>query len=324
VVNESRYYQCSQGPDQWLDQAPINKESELGIQLTNPLYSTLQPHKQHYRIMGHDHVGITSGTKKLTQFRGSNVVIVYTTRKNSYGRFMWMPLPKLPLSQRDLALITIEQKRAIDNRFTEEECLMEPQQFREIVMEMTIQNGFDSFVRLLNLSCKKSYFRKRCMIFVVSIVSDIEMDKLRKRKSSISIDVNQEKVFEISNENIQNPHIARTVVFRGHFFSTNCHIGMDEIALVMAAHATSFQRTRTTNLDTFHMIQERQSNMASRSMGVCGNASEHHYFNDECTNNSLVPLTSPSMNMIFHVTEQVQDSSGQVLIRAPLGARAYP
>jgi hypothetical protein len=49
-----------------------------------------------------------------------------------------MPLPKLPLVQRNFALITIEQKREIDDRFTEEECLMEPQEFREIVMEMTI------------------------------------------------------------------------------------------------------------------------------------------------------------------------------------------
>ncbi len=215
MVNGSRYYQCRQGPDQWLDQAPINKESELGIQLTNPLYSTWQPHKQHYCTNCHYHVGIISGTKKLTQFRGGDVVIVYTTRKNSYGRFMWMPLPKTPLGQRDFALIIIKQKRETDNRFTEDECLMEPQEFREIVMEMTIQNGFDSFVRLINLSCGNG---KRCMIFVVSIVSDIKMDKLRKRKSSIAINVDQEKVFEISNENIQDPHITGNVVFRGQNF----------------------------------------------------------------------------------------------------------
>ena len=183
VVNGSRYYQCRQGPDQWLDQAPINNESELGIQLTKPLYSMWQQHKQHYFTKCHDHVGIISGTKKLTQFRGSDVVIVYTTRKNSYGRFMWMPLPKTPLGQCDFALITIEQKREIDNRFTEEECLMEPQEFREMIIEMMTQKGFDSFVRLLILSCGKSYFGKRCMIFVVSIVSDTDMDKLRRTKS---------------------------------------------------------------------------------------------------------------------------------------------
>jgi hypothetical protein len=75
---------------------------------------------------------------------------------------------------------------------------------------------------------------------MVSIVSDIEMDKLSERKSSIAIDVDQEKVIEISNENIQDPHIAGTDVFRGQSFSTNCHIGMDEIVLIMAAYPTSF------------------------------------------------------------------------------------
>jgi hypothetical protein len=79
---------------------------------------------------------------------------------------------------------------------------------------------------------------------------------------------------------------------------------MDEIALVMAAYPTSFERKQTSNLGTFHMIQERQSNMASRSMGKCGNTSEHHYFNERCTNTSLVPLTSPFMNMINYLTRQ--------------------
>jgi hypothetical protein len=87
------------------------------------------------------------------------------------------------MGQRDFELITIEQKRDIDDRFTGEECLMEPQEFREMVIEMMTQNGFDSFVRLLILSCGKSYFGKRCMIFVVSIVSDTDMDKLRRTKS---------------------------------------------------------------------------------------------------------------------------------------------
>ena len=137
-----------------------------------------------------------------------------------------------------------------------------------MVIEMTIHNGFDSFVRLLVLSCGKSHFGKRCMMFVISIVSNIEMDILRRKKSTIRIDVDPEKVFEIANKNIQDPHIDGTVVFRGQFFSTNCHIGMDDVALVMAAYPTTFQRSITKNLGTFHMIQERQSNMASRSMGV--------------------------------------------------------
>ena len=36
------------------------------------------------------------------------------------------------------------------------------------------------------------------MIFVVSIISDIKMDKLRKRKSSIAINVDQEKVLRFA------------------------------------------------------------------------------------------------------------------------------
>ncbi len=54
--------------------------------------------------------------------------------------------------------------------------------------------------------------------------------------------------------------------------------------------------------------------MASRSMDMCGNTSEHYYFNEKCTNTSLVPLTSPFINMINYLTRQVQDSSGQVMI----------
>ena len=314
MVDGSQYFQCRRGPDQWLDRAPINKYSERDIQLTIPVYTTWQLQEHHFRTKCNDHVGIISGTKKLSQFRGSDVVIVYTTRKKIYGRFMWMPLPQSPSGQCDFALITMEQKRDIDNRFTEEECLMEPQQFRDMVIEMTIQNGFDSFVRLLVLSCGKSHFGKRCMMFVISIVSNIEMDILRRKKNTISIDVDPEQVFEIANINVQDPHIDGTVVFRGQNFSTNCHIGMDDVALVMAAYPTTFQRSITKNLGTFHMIQERQSNMASRSMGVCGKTSEHHYFNDNSTNTSLVPLTSPLMNALLYVTEQVQDSSGQVLI----------
>jgi hypothetical protein len=172
-----------------------------------------QPHAEHLCKYCKNDVAVITGTKNLTQFKGTDVIITYTTRKKSYGRFMWMPLPQSPMGQHDFALTTIEQKRDIDNRFTKEECLMEPQEFREMVIEMTTQNGFDSFVRLLILSCGKSYFGKRCKIFVVSIVSYTNTDKLRRTTLSIMIDVDQEKVFEVREENIQDPHIPGTVVF---------------------------------------------------------------------------------------------------------------
>jgi hypothetical protein len=130
----------------------------------------------------------------------------------------------------------------------------------------------------------------------------------------MAIDDDNSKLFEICDRNVQDPNIQGTVVFRGNIFSTICPVGNNEIALVMSAYPSSFERNRTSNQGTFHMTQERQSNMASRSMGVCGEQYKHHYFNDTTTNTSLVPFTSPLMNVMNYVTRQVQDSSGQVLI----------
>jgi hypothetical protein len=137
-------------------------------------------------------------------------------------RGWWMPLPKSPLGQRDFALITMDQKQVIDNMFIDEdELLMEPQLFRDMVLEMSIENGFDSFVRMLVLSCGTLYFGKKCMMFVVSIVSESEMEVLRaKNMSPIAIDHDDEKLFEICQSNIQDPHVAGTVVFRASFYWT--------------------------------------------------------------------------------------------------------
>jgi hypothetical protein len=62
------------------------------------------------------------------------------------------------------------------------------------------------------------------------------------------------------------------------------------------------------------MTKERQSNMASRNMGVCGNSSHNHYYNNTNTNTLLVPFTSSLTNVMNAVTTQAQDSSGQVVI----------
>ena len=309
-VDGLRYHQCRLGPDQWLDRGQIVKDSEVGIQLTKTQHSLWQPHPQHIRTNCNDDVSNITGSKTVTQFSESDVLITYTTRKKSCGRYAWMPLPKSPLGQRDFALITMDQKQVIDNMFTDEdELLMEPQLFRDMVLEMSIENGFDSFVRMLVLSCGTSYFGKKCMMFVVSIVSESEMEVLRaKNMSPTVIDHDDEKLFEIHQSNIQDPHVAGTVVFRANFFPTICHIGMEEIGLVMAAYHT------TGNQGIFHMTKERQSNMASRNMGVCKNSSLNHYYNNTTTNTLLVPFTSPLTSVMNAVTTQAQDSSGQVVI----------
>ena len=315
-VDGVQYHQCRLGPDQWLDRGNIVKDSEFGIQLTTTRLSQWQPHPQHLRNKCNDNVAHISGTKSSSQFVGSNVLITYTTRKKSCGRYMWMPLPISPLGYRDFALITMDQKIELDNIFfNEEESLMEPCTFRDLVIDMTIENGFDSFFRLLVLSCGASYFGNICKMFIVSIVSDTEMEVLRANNmSSIAVDDEEEKCFGISDINLQDPHVAGTVVFRGYVCPTICPIGMDEVGLVMSSYHSSSERRITGNQGVFHMTEERQSNMASRSMGVCDDSAHHHYYNNTSTNTLMLPFTSPLAKILNVVTTQAQDSSGQVVI----------
>ena len=59
---------------------------------------------------------------------------------------MWMPLPDTQSLAAEFALITIEQKLEIDSLFTEEQCLMDPKEFRDLLLDMTVTNGFSTFV----------------------------------------------------------------------------------------------------------------------------------------------------------------------------------
>jgi hypothetical protein len=55
---------------------------------------------------------------------------------------MWMPILSLSHVQQEFALITIKQKMAFDDMFTEEDNLMDPILFSHMILEMTIANGF--------------------------------------------------------------------------------------------------------------------------------------------------------------------------------------
>ena len=89
----------------------------------------------------------------------------------------------------------------------------------------------------------------------------------------------QSKQFQLLDNNTSDCDIAAgTVVFRGYKFRTECNFGKDDVALVMAAYHTSFKRFCTHNQGSFHMLQERQSNISSRSMGVASDRRHHHYY----------------------------------------------
>jgi len=207
-------------------------------------------------------------------------------------------------------LITIEQKQLIDSEFTEECMLMNPNEFIAMVRSMTLENGFDSFIHLKTLSCGSDDAGDRIMSFIVSIVSLETHTRLSENNNDVKSDFDSHQLVEMMDVNVQDPYVEGTVVFGGQVFPSVCKFGMNQIAMVMASYPKSFQRHRTNNTGTFHMTQERQSNMSSQSMGACGNRKKHYYYNESSINTSLVPLSSPFMIMLNYTTQQVQQTSG--------------
>jgi hypothetical protein len=86
------------------------------------------------------------------------------------------------------------------------------------------------------------------MMFIVLIVSPMEMHVIRTKKSSIFSEDVQDRLCEFMNENIQDPHVAGTVVFRGQRFTHHCFFDKEEIALVMISNPT-FQDIECATLD---------------------------------------------------------------------------
>ena len=312
-VDGLKYHQVRSGPDSWYDRPHILKEIDGSVVLTKPSYSLWQPDTQQYITTTNNPY-----VKKIIQHLSSKVLVIYTERMPSFGTLMWMPLPDLPNTPShnvDFALITMDQKLEIDSQFTEADSLMDPKEFRDLLLDMTISNGFPSFIRLTKLSCGSLYLGEKCMMFIVSIVSRTDMATLILNNFSSSMSGIQGKKFELLDNNTTDCDIAAgTVVFRGYKFRTECNFGKEEVALVMAAYHTSFKRFCTHNQGSFHMLQERQSNISSRSMGVASDRKHHHYFNDTNMNATLVPLTTPMINMLNRVTTQVQNTTGQVVI----------
>ena len=157
TVLGKQYYQCRQGPDQWLVKTTFFKESER-VALTKPDMSLWQYRPdffcKDYRQNGEE-LRKATGTKNVGQFKGGNVLVTYTMKQRAYGGYLWMPLPLSPADMQDFALITMEQKMSVDDYFFDEpNCtipLMDPTHFRKWMINLAHRNGIDSFVRLTNL-----------------------------------------------------------------------------------------------------------------------------------------------------------------------------
>ena len=153
------YYQCRQGPNLWLLQTSFLKASDTEVKLTKPIVDQWRNHKDYYckdyYAHGCNAVGLLTGSKRLSQFNRGKVLVTYTLKQKSYGGYMWMPLPGSPCFSQDFALITLEQKQVVDNYFFDPDNhtmpLMDPEQFRRWMINLSSENGVDSFVRLTNL-----------------------------------------------------------------------------------------------------------------------------------------------------------------------------
>jgi hypothetical protein len=120
--------------------------------------------------------------------------------------------------------------------------MMPPKQFREWMIDLSSEHGMHSYIRLTNLQCNGYYFDEKCVMFVVSIVSERELDVLKYSKENLSVDGNSKQIFALMNHNQQDPRYMGTVVFRGSPFPKKCQLGMNEVSLDMAAYPKSLSR----------------------------------------------------------------------------------
>jgi hypothetical protein len=189
TVAGKRYHQCRPGPDQCGWSLVRNKffgETER-VELTKPNMSLWQNRTDFFckdNVLDSENLRKVTGTKNVAQFKGGNVLVTYTTNQRAYGGFLWMPLPLSPQNMQDFALITMKKKMSVDNYFFDEpNCtipLMDLKHFRKWMIKLAQENGIDSFVRLTILRCNGNYFDNKCVMFVVIIVSEMELEGLGK------------------------------------------------------------------------------------------------------------------------------------------------
>jgi hypothetical protein len=88
-------------------------------------------------------VGLLTGSKCLSQFNKGRVLVTYTAKQKSYGGYMWIPLSCSPCCRQDFALITIEQKKVVDDYFFDQDHhtmpLMDPYHFRRWLINLCLR-----------------------------------------------------------------------------------------------------------------------------------------------------------------------------------------
>ena len=117
--------------------------------MPHPRVHHTKHHDDQYIESYNDSLAQLCSSRKLSQVNGSGVCVTYSLLQQAYGKYMWMPLTLCTPCGQYFGLITIEQKQLIDSEFTKECMLMNPNKFIAMVQLMTLENRFDSFIRLL-------------------------------------------------------------------------------------------------------------------------------------------------------------------------------
>jgi hypothetical protein len=77
-------------------------------------------------------------------------------------------------------------------------------------------------------------------MYIVSVVSDKEMESLAGNETSHQMNFNNHLRFTLFEHNQHDPHVMGKVVFRGHPFPKICQLGKDEVSLIMESYQTLF------------------------------------------------------------------------------------
>lgn len=232
-----------------------------------------------------------------------------------------MPLPDSPNGYIDFAAVTKQQKKKIDRFLFKKanertDCdVMPSNDMRRLLEKESFHNCGQSFMRMHDMQCGKTYDGHVCLLHIVSIVDEWDLPFIAELPNIHKLD--EETYAQYVTKNVQDPHIPfGTVVFRGYPLGKDIEdFTKKHIDLIHTVYPKGgMTRKRTGKCGFFQMHWTRQGSQNNRSMGQVSDGSRHGYYDAAECDESLATHLSPTINAMAALTRTVQASSGQVAI----------
>ena len=114
--------------------------------------------KAYYILECNDKVGEAAGGPNLMQFHGSKTLVLYTKQSIimcDYSEVVWVPLPNCPVGYQKFAFVYPCQKEDTDQDFVDggPGYVIDLEEFREWMENISKCNGMGRYQRMLNLKC---------------------------------------------------------------------------------------------------------------------------------------------------------------------------